>query len=757
MTRSRTRSGFPGTSAPRSAPWPTIGAETLHVVREPVAWRADPGPRLDPARVAAAIRGALRGPADDAWQPPAWLLDHQRDAARRIAGALAAFGGALLADAVGLGKTYVSLAVATRHQRVTLVVPATLRVQWQDAAGPLGLRPVLVSHEALSRGARLPLSDLVVVDEAHRFRNPATRRYDALARGVRGARVLLVTATPVVNGMRDLTELLRLFLADGALAGLGVPSLAAAVAQPAAALMRAVLPLVVARTPSVARLRDRLPVARDGEVHALPTLEPRTFQSVLRALGRLRFPPLGAEGRALLRHHLLLRLASSAEAVRSSLRRHRRYVERAMDAAARGERLGRGAALTLLRGADDDQLELLLAAAGTAPLGIRALRAERRRLDGLLAALGRAGRDPKREAFIAAVAANGRRRVLVFTAARATALSLAAALGWRRVAVATGSGARIASGPVPLEEALQRFAPRARGGNAVPPALAVDVLVATDLASEGLNLQDASVVAHYDLPWNPLRLAQRLGRTVRLGGPHERVDVWWFAPPEPVEQTLGTLERIARKAAVQLTLPVPATSLVGQARVVSDVLERRERAVRDAAGPVHGHAVVRGPPGGTAVIRWDTIGGPLREAVDLGAEGGFDVSSVADAWGPSDGPIPPEALAALRHAVLVRARRSSRVALSPASRVLAGRVLAAARIAGARRDRRALACLDAVLARLRDGVAVGAERELSEQLDGLTVERLETWLARHPARDPGLRAPTLETVMSAEGGVQGAE
>ena len=39
-----------------------------------------------------------------------------------------------------------------------------------------------------------------------------------------------------------------------------------------------------------------------------------------------------------------------------------------------------------------------------------------------------------------------------------------------------------------------------------------DVLIATDLLSEGLNLQDAARVVHYDLPWSPARLAQRVGR-----------------------------------------------------------------------------------------------------------------------------------------------------------------------------------------------------------------------------------------------------
>lgn len=718
-------------------------------MREPAAWRADPGPRLDPARVAAAIRGAMRGASDDAWVPPSWLLPHQRDAARRIAGALDLFGGALLADAVGLGKTFVALAIATRYRRVTVMVPATLRTQWRDAAGRSEVVIDVVSHEALSRGAVFRPSDLIVVDEAHRFRNPATHRYDALARGVRAAHVLLLTATPVVNALRDLAELLRLFLTDGALAPFGVPSLAGAAAQPPGPFTRAVLPLAVARTPRVAQLRDRLPVPRDGLVRTLPTLEAPLHAAVLRALGGLRFPPLGPEGRALLHHHLLLRLASSAEALAASLRRHRRFADRALEAAARGERLDRQSAAELLHEAGTEQLELALAAAGAAPLSARALGAERRRLDGLLVLLGRGGRDPKREAFRQDLTAAGPRRVLVFTVARATAFALAAALGWRRVAVATGGGARIASGPLALDEALARFAPRAQSGGAVPPALAVDVLVATDLASEGLNLQDADVVVHYDLPWNPLRLAQRVGRTVRLGGMHDRVDVWWFAPPEPIERALGTLERIRSKAAVQLSLPVPATSVVGRAQVVSEALERREDALREPADPVHGHAVIRGAPAASAVIRWEANSGTLREVLHVCGAGPMPDPDRADDPQSVEEPIPPAIMAELHHAVVTRARWSSRLTLSPASRVLAKQVLALARLAGARRDRRLLSCLDAVLTRLREGVAVGAERELSDRLARATaVEGFTGWIERHPPRDPGLRSPTLETVLA---------
>ena len=47
------------------------------------------------------------------------------------------------------------------------------------------------------------------------------------------------------------------------------------------------------------------------------------------------------------------------------------------------------------------------------------------------------------------------------------------------------------------------------------------LLLTTDLASEGVNLQDASVVVHLDLPWTAARLEQRVGRVARLASAHD--------------------------------------------------------------------------------------------------------------------------------------------------------------------------------------------------------------------------------------------
>ncbi len=264
--------------SPVSPPPPRILSEHLETPAEPLALLLGAGAAAAPAAVAARAACALLDlPEIPAGAPP-WLTPHQGPAAQRLTAIIARYGGAVLADAVGLGKSYVALAVARMlGEAFTLVVPAVLVDQWRALLGRLGLKAAILTHESLSRptvrqSARP--TPLFLVDEAHHFRNPETRRYRSLARLVVGARVLLVTATPIHNRPADLLHLFRLFLRDHALAGLGVSSLRRAAAGDAP---EGTLAAVAARF-VVARSRERVRHYAAGPV---PLAFPR------RATGRL--------------------------------------------------------------------------------------------------------------------------------------------------------------------------------------------------------------------------------------------------------------------------------------------------------------------------------------------------------------------------------------------------------------------------------------------------------------------------------------
>src|SRR2546422_1155578 len=248
---------------PTSVLWdrsPRILSEDLQAPVEPLALLLRPGAVADAGAVVRRAAGELldlpEGPCAS-W--PSWLAAHQRPAAERLAAMLDRYCGALLADAVGLGKSYVALAVAlARREPFALAVPAVLAPQWRALLAQHNTAARIITHESMStRDYRPPLSPapyrLLVVDEAHRFRNPDTRRYRALAKLVVGARVLLVTATPVHNRLADLFHLFRLFLRDHELAALGVASLRRAAAGD---VDPATLAAVAARL-TVARSRDR--------------------------------------------------------------------------------------------------------------------------------------------------------------------------------------------------------------------------------------------------------------------------------------------------------------------------------------------------------------------------------------------------------------------------------------------------------------------------------------------------------------------
>ncbi|HEY0971063.1 MAG TPA: SNF2-related protein, partial [Gemmatimonadales bacterium] len=255
------------------------------------------------------------------------LRHHQLDAVARLRQLLDDAGGALLADDVGLGKTYIALAVAREARTPLVVAPASLRPTWMEAFRRTGVHAPFVSTERLSRrDAPAPSDvphDMVIVDEAHHFRNPRTRRYVALARLVRRARVLLLSATPVHNRREELEALLALFLG----------SRAAALDDAGRAR------LVIRRT------HDALPVAaRPPRALPLRALPIAANDEVTRRI--LDVPPpvpahdSGVAG-ALAVHGLLRLWASSAGALRAGSRRRLVRAESLLVALESGHHLSR--------------------------------------------------------------------------------------------------------------------------------------------------------------------------------------------------------------------------------------------------------------------------------------------------------------------------------------------------------------------------------------------------------------------------------
>lgn len=174
------------------------------------------------------------------------LYNFQKDAARAIINKLEKYNGCILADSVGLGKTFTALAVIkyyeTRNKNVLVLCPKKLSDNWNTYRDNYSNNPLIEDRlnykvlyhtdigrtKGFSNGTdlgrlRWDTYDLIVIDESHNFRNGGKlepeedeklNRYaillkDVIRRGVK-TKVLMLSATPVNNRFNDLKNQLRL-------------------------------------------------------------------------------------------------------------------------------------------------------------------------------------------------------------------------------------------------------------------------------------------------------------------------------------------------------------------------------------------------------------------------------------------------------------------------------------------------------------------------------------------------------------------
>ena len=146
-------------------------------------------------------------------------------------------------------------------------------------------------------------------------------------------------------------------------------------------------------------------------------------------------------------------------------------------------------------------------------------------------------------------------KVIVFTYYRDTARYLYRELGsdrgedFRKEA-GEPSIRRMDGGASPAERSrlIRAFAPQSNSRpDLVGSNSEVDILISTDVLSEGQNLQDCGVLVNYDLHWNPTRMVQRAGRIDRIGSKHRQLWVHNMFPEEGLERLLGLVESLSRK------------------------------------------------------------------------------------------------------------------------------------------------------------------------------------------------------------------
>ncbi|MBI5199857.1 MAG: hypothetical protein HZA09_07580, partial [Nitrospirae bacterium] len=156
------------------------------------------------------------------------LSEFQEDAVRRVFSRLKRYRACMVADSVGLGKTWIAKRIIEefgfyKRKRFLIICPAQLRGMWKETVKDLILAESILSQEELASadflnkakeavGGKLREISLIIVDESHNFRNPLSNRWenlytlimDHIAKGGERPYIVFLTATPINNTIWDL-------------------------------------------------------------------------------------------------------------------------------------------------------------------------------------------------------------------------------------------------------------------------------------------------------------------------------------------------------------------------------------------------------------------------------------------------------------------------------------------------------------------------------------------------------------------------
>ena len=428
------------------------------------------------------------------------ILPHQVKAAIRVLNQMG--GRAILADEVGLGKTIEAgivmkeLISRGKAKSVLILTPAALASQWQEELwnkfGERFIRhddpefrgfshhdKVVTSIDTAKSASHYPDIigrewDLVVVDEAHYLKNKKTQRY-ALADDISARHALMLTATPIQNNLIELYNLINL-IKPGLLG-------------------------------TLQNFEEEYVGDQQGRVLLHAKRLQRLLEQVMirnrRSETGLKFPERKVET-----HRIQ---ASKGEyelhkAVSDFIRTYKQFFESHL-ALMILEREVASSAPALSK-----TLGNMMAKQNDADV-THAMEELRHKADSIK-------RNAKAN-LILDVAKSTNEKMIVFTQFRETQELLSRRLKQEGVSNIKYHG-QLSAGR--RRAALQEF----RGPDC-------RVLVCTDSGSEGLNLQFCNVLVNYDLPWNPMRVEQRIGRVHRIGQERENVVILNLAVADTIE------------------------------------------------------------------------------------------------------------------------------------------------------------------------------------------------------------------------------
>lgn len=502
------------------------------------------------------------------------------------------------------------LAKSFKNKRKLIICPPVLVDYWKSVlydfdvvadVWSLGkLEQIIEAHEKLAR------YDYVFIDEAHRFRNAKTEGYEQLHQICRGKKVILISATPINNYASDIENQIYLFQAkhnsniipninnlEGFFSKLrsklgqytkGSPEYFIQLRQNSEEIRDKLLRHVMVR-----RTRGEIKeyYAKDLEEQGLKfpqlgtpekiiySFDKDTEQvfnetvKVIKDLSYARYQPLlylknnkeysrmlaaQANMGGFMKSILVKRLESSFYAFKMTLSRFIQSHEKFIEMFKTGEvfiskkvdvydLLDNGDDNKILQLVENEKVQYFKSEAFNS-LYLPSVEKDLALLKYIYDLWADVTIDPKLEEFKRELIENSilkNPKKIVFTESKETAQYIGKSLKeiyGNRVVVFSGESTNYLK-----QEIEESYNPKFKDRNNDK----YDILITTDVLAEGINLHRANVLINYDLPWNPTRIMQRVGRINRVGTEFDRIYVFNFFPTSQANAQLPLKDRIMEK------------------------------------------------------------------------------------------------------------------------------------------------------------------------------------------------------------------
>lgn len=537
-------------------------------------------------------------------------LQYQIDAVVQAKKTLDSYGGVFISDVVGLGKTYICAMLAKQLKGPKLFIcPPVLKEYWESVLLKFDVSAKVESLGKLDKLIESGVNkyEYVFIDEAHRFRNEKTENFQKLHEICYNKKVVLVSATPQNNYSLDIANQIYLFqpknnstiIADNKniekffqILESNLKKLKKGSDEYNAQLREnsEIIRDKVLRNVMIRRTRNEIKEVYEKDLQKqglfFPELKPpmkivynftpeidKVFTDTISVIQRLdyaRYRPLTylkeVEGHlasmmtaqrnmsGFMKSILIKRLESSFEAFKKTLGRFILSYENFLKMCINGNVYisKKVDVYDLLDNGDDEKIMELIEEEQVQAFSINqfnknfipSLQSDLKLLLLLEKKWTDIHVDPKKDQFLYELAKNPimkKKKMIIFTESKETAHYIGDYLENvypNKTIVFSGQGS----------DALRRviesnYNPNFEGEKKND----IQFLITTDVLAEGINLHRSNVIINYDLPWNPTKVMQRVGRINRVGTEHEKLFVFNFFPTAQANAHLTLEQNIISK------------------------------------------------------------------------------------------------------------------------------------------------------------------------------------------------------------------